>query len=85
MDKKPLEKKPRCPKGQTRNKQGNCVANTAKKVKIPTQVVKKTAIKSPLKKNKTIKKVKKPFLSKEQAVKLLVERQTCIQIFRDKL
>jgi hypothetical protein len=75
METATLVKKPRCPKGQTRNKQGDCVP---KKEKAPPIIKTKKAT-SP--KRKTVKKQKQ--MTKTQAVKVLAQRRKCIERFRN--
>ena len=53
-EQKPLDKKKRCPKGQTRNKEGNCVEN----VKKPNRGLKETQPKETQPKSKTVKSKK---------------------------
>ena len=122
MEKTPLDKKKRCPKGQIRNKEGVCVEKEAKEPKVKEPKVKEPKVKEPKVKEPKVKepkvkepkakepkvkepKVKEPKvkgvksqkrnkkaspnktmkkLTKVQAVKLLSERRTCIQSFRDK-
>ena len=85
MEKYPLDKKKRCPKGQIRNKEGVCVEKEVKAKEPKAKEPKAKAVKSQkgnkkASSNKTMKK-----LTKVQAAKILSERRTCIQSFRDKL
>ena len=97
MEKTPLDKKKRCPKGQIRNKEGVCVEKEAKEPKVKEPKVKEPKVKEPKVKEPKVKGVKSQKrnkkaspnktmkkLTKVQAVKLLSERRTCIQSFRDK-
>jgi len=81
-----LEKKPRCPKGQIRNKEGTCIPKV-EKVKVKEPKVKEPKVKEPkTKKQKTnanAKTIKK--LTKKQLVDIIKQRKDCIQRFRDNL
>lgn len=79
METPTLVKKSRCPKGQTRNKQGDCVPKK-EKVSLPASPKPKTK-KATSPKRKTAKKQKQ--MTKTQAAKLLVERRKCIERFRN--
>ena len=94
----PLDKKKRCPKGETRNKEGVCVPKIEKlkleKVKnIKPEKVKTEKTKTAKKKVTSKKSEKKPQtksktvkkMTTTQVAKLLAERRNCIQSFRDKL
>jgi hypothetical protein len=80
----PLVKKTRCPKGQIKNKQGDCVAKKEKVIKSPNKTKKNPIVKA----RKTVK-VKPPSQSKSQmtkaqAAKILIQRKKCIERFRNK-
>jgi hypothetical protein len=76
-----LEKKPRCPKGQIRNKEGTCIPKVEKaKVKEPKVKEPKTKKQKTNANAKTIKK-----LTKKQLVDIIKQRKDCIQRFRDNL
>lgn len=63
----PLVKKTRCPKGQTRNKQGDCVANKEKVKKTSSSKKPSSAKKpSPSKKPSSAKKTVKPRIIKQK-------------------
>ena len=89
MEAAALEKKKRCPKGQIRNKEGNCAPKVEKtKVKKDTKTKKdpKTKTKKEQAKSKTKSKTKTmKKLTKKQLVEIISERRVCIQRFRDKL
>ena len=74
----PLVKKTRCPKGQIKNKQGNCVAKKEKVTKSPNKTKKSPIVKA----RKTVKV--KPEMTKVQAAKILIQRKKCIEQFRNK-
>lgn len=58
-EQKPLDKKKRCPKGQTRNKQGNCVENVKKpNRRLKETQPKETQSKETQSKSKTVKSKK---------------------------
>ncbi|NBU73790.1 MAG: hypothetical protein EBS30_00955, partial [Planctomycetes bacterium] len=69
METTTLVKKPRCPKGQTRNKKGDCVP------KKETQTKKAQP--------KTRAKTVKNQMTKTQAAKVLAQRRKCIERFRN--
>jgi hypothetical protein len=76
-----LEKKPRCPKGQIRNKEGTCIPKV-EKVKVKEPKVKEPKTKKQ-KTNANAKTIKK--LTKKQLVDIIKQRKDCIQRFRDNL
>ena len=75
------EKKPRCPNGTVRNKQGDCVPKKEKGVKSP----KSTKVSSPKPAAKTARKTPQTKGTLKKYAKILEERRKCIQLQFGKL
>ena len=73
------EKKPRCPNGTVRNKQGDCVPKKEKGAKSPKSP------KSPKPAAKTARKKTPPKGTLKKYAKILEERRKCIQLQFGKL